>query len=230
MDCSPPDSSVHGISQARILEWVTISFSRGSSQHRNQTCVSYIAGRFFTTVPPEKSYFHVTSMENKVWRLNSLLKVTNLGMMEWRLELKLSNSQACTYNFYHQNYNRSWTGRRKLPTLPHPHPVIPTSFGKARSGCLWVFISHPYVFTDLNIQIKHQWVKCFVETVQSHVPFVRGLGLQLTSPSPRQNHPKQKATTDLSLRLYIAGGVWGEDLANVFEQIFIKFLTDQVLY
>ena len=34
MDCSPPGSSVHGVSQARILEWVAISFSRGSSQHR----------------------------------------------------------------------------------------------------------------------------------------------------------------------------------------------------
>ena len=35
MDCSQPGSSVHGISQARILEWVAISFSRGSSQPRN---------------------------------------------------------------------------------------------------------------------------------------------------------------------------------------------------
>ena len=77
--------------------------SRGSSQLRDQARVSYIAGRFFTTAPPEKPYLHVTSMENKVWRLNNLLKVTNLGMMEWRPELKLSNSQASTYNFYHQN-------------------------------------------------------------------------------------------------------------------------------
>ena len=37
MDCSPPGSSVHGISQARILEGLTISFSRGSSESRNQT-------------------------------------------------------------------------------------------------------------------------------------------------------------------------------------------------
>jgi len=36
MDCSPPGSSVNGILQARILEWVAISFSRGSSQHRDQ--------------------------------------------------------------------------------------------------------------------------------------------------------------------------------------------------
>ena len=42
MDCSLPSSSVHRISQARILEWVAISFSRGSSQPRDQTCVSCI--------------------------------------------------------------------------------------------------------------------------------------------------------------------------------------------
>ena len=47
MDCSLPGSSVHGIFQARILEWVAISSSRGSSWLRDQTCVSYVscAGR-----------------------------------------------------------------------------------------------------------------------------------------------------------------------------------------
>ena len=40
MDCSPPGYSVHGILQARILEWVAISFSRGSFQPRDWTCVS----------------------------------------------------------------------------------------------------------------------------------------------------------------------------------------------
>ena len=49
MNCSPPGSSVHEILQARILEWVAIPFSRGSSQHRNQTWISCIAGRFFTS-------------------------------------------------------------------------------------------------------------------------------------------------------------------------------------
>ena len=46
--CDPMDSVVHGILQARILEWVAFPFSRGSSQPRHQTQVSYIAGRFFT--------------------------------------------------------------------------------------------------------------------------------------------------------------------------------------
>ena len=48
MDCSPPGSSIHGILQARILEWVAGPFSRGSSQPRDWTQVSHIAGRFFT--------------------------------------------------------------------------------------------------------------------------------------------------------------------------------------
>ena len=49
VDCSPPDSSVHRILQARILEWVAISFSRGSSQPRDRSQISCVAGGFFTS-------------------------------------------------------------------------------------------------------------------------------------------------------------------------------------
>ena len=48
IDCSPPGSSVHGILQARIGEWIPISYSMGSSRPRDQTRVFSIAGRFFT--------------------------------------------------------------------------------------------------------------------------------------------------------------------------------------
>ena len=51
--CSPPGSSVHGILQARRLEWVAISFSRGSSRPRDRTCISGIAGGIVT---PEKGW------------------------------------------------------------------------------------------------------------------------------------------------------------------------------
>ena len=47
--CNPMDYTVHGILQARILEWVAIPFFRGSSQPRDQTQVSSIAGGFFTS-------------------------------------------------------------------------------------------------------------------------------------------------------------------------------------
>ena len=54
MNCSPPSSSVYGIFQARILEWVATSYSRGSSRPRDQThvscvsCIVFSAGGFFT--------------------------------------------------------------------------------------------------------------------------------------------------------------------------------------
>ena len=47
--CDPMDYTAHGILQARILEWVAFPFSRGSSQPRDQTQVSCIAARFFTS-------------------------------------------------------------------------------------------------------------------------------------------------------------------------------------
>ena len=48
MDCSLPGFTVHRILQARILEWVAMPFSRGSSQPRDRTQVTFIEGRFFT--------------------------------------------------------------------------------------------------------------------------------------------------------------------------------------
>ena len=48
MDYKPPDSSIHGILQARVLEWVAIPFFRGSSWLRDETQVSCILGVFFT--------------------------------------------------------------------------------------------------------------------------------------------------------------------------------------
>ena len=54
MDCSLPGSSVHEIFQAGILEWVAMPSSRASSQPRDQTRVSCIAGGFFTAEPPGK--------------------------------------------------------------------------------------------------------------------------------------------------------------------------------
>ena len=47
--CDPMDYTVHGILQARILEWVAFSFSRGSSQLKDQTQVSHIVGGSFTS-------------------------------------------------------------------------------------------------------------------------------------------------------------------------------------
>ena len=71
MDYSPSGSSVHGIPQARILDWVTISYSKGSSWPKDRTQVSGTAGGFFTTEPSEKPYAQLAAdqLDNpfKVW-------------------------------------------------------------------------------------------------------------------------------------------------------------------
>ena len=57
---SPPDSSDHGILQARVLEWIAISFSKGSSSPMDQTKVSRVAGRFFMVwATGAELYYHM---------------------------------------------------------------------------------------------------------------------------------------------------------------------------
>ena len=63
-------ASVHGILHPRILEGLAISFSRGSSRPRDRTCVSCLAGRFFTTEPPGKpfdSFLNVECVPQSIW-------------------------------------------------------------------------------------------------------------------------------------------------------------------
>ena len=64
VDCSPLSSSVHGIFQARILEWVAISFSRGPSWSRDRTQVSCIAGRHFNLWVTREAHKEVWAPKN----------------------------------------------------------------------------------------------------------------------------------------------------------------------
>ena len=67
MDCSPPGSSVHGILQARILEWVAISFSRESSQPRDWIQVSRIAGRCFNLWATREAHYIIWMMSSQIF-------------------------------------------------------------------------------------------------------------------------------------------------------------------
>ena len=87
VDCSLPGSSVHGILQARILEWVAITFSTGSSRPRDRTrssChISCIADRFFTTEPPGelisyKSESYICPFVTGSFRLAECLQVSSV--------------------------------------------------------------------------------------------------------------------------------------------------------
>ena len=67
MDCRPPSSSVHGILQARKLEWVALPFSMRLYQSRDQTFISYIAGGFFTSELPGKTEESGVHGVAKIW-------------------------------------------------------------------------------------------------------------------------------------------------------------------
>ena len=94
MDSSLPGSSVHGILQARILEWVAISFSRGTSPPRDWTQVSHIAGRCFTLwATREALQWHIGHLPTGVGRLilcwniflpfHSVHGVLDVRMLDW---------------------------------------------------------------------------------------------------------------------------------------------------
>ena len=79
MDCSPPGSSVHGIPQTRIQDWVAISFSMGSSQARDQTCISCLGRQILYYWAPWEAHLlclpwakmkwsHVTSNMKEAYR------------------------------------------------------------------------------------------------------------------------------------------------------------------
>ena len=85
MDSSPPGSSVHGIFQARALEWVAIAFSRGSSQPRDWIQVSCIVGRCFYHLSHQGSpnetirpaFFSEGNEQFKVWNFQITLRNGN---------------------------------------------------------------------------------------------------------------------------------------------------------
>ena len=82
VDCSPPGSSVCGILQARILEWIGISFSRGSSLPRGQTqvsCVSFIGKQILYHCTTWKSYVNILSLKAWIFTLISVPPPCHLG-------------------------------------------------------------------------------------------------------------------------------------------------------
>ena len=131
MDRSLPGFSVHGIFPARVLEWVAISFSRGSSQPRNRTRVSRVAGRRFTLWPIQrkpleyKTWHHPTTSSTlcRMHHLNNKEnKNTNpiISRQEYHLtqpcpsEEKQTNKQKLSTNLtLYEAHTNHWTKIRK---------------------------------------------------------------------------------------------------------------------
>ena len=105
MDCSMPGSSVHGISQAEILEWVAIPFSRGSSQPRDGIWVSWIVGRFFTIWATREA------QSARKWKA-IIFNDKNEVLTKLQDSLFLSRGQV-KHDFISQQDNPNYTPERK---------------------------------------------------------------------------------------------------------------------
>ena len=80
MDCSPPGFSIHGVFQARVLEWVAISFSRESAPPRDQIQVSCIAGRCFTLwATREAANTRARWMQIGIWKVLKRILISKIG-------------------------------------------------------------------------------------------------------------------------------------------------------
>ena len=113
VDCSPPGSSVRGILQARILEWVVIPFSRRSSQPRDQTWVSCTAGRFCLSEPPSSHQLATIYIESIVYML--LLLLNRFSRVRLCVTPQMEAHQApLSLGFSRQEH---WSG------LPVPSPM-----------------------------------------------------------------------------------------------------------
>ena len=98
MDHSLPHSSVHGILQARILEWVAITFSRGSSRPRDQARVSHIAGIFFTNWVTREALVAFSSTANfKDMEISKIFEMANFKVMETYTLSLCSGTATCFF-------------------------------------------------------------------------------------------------------------------------------------
>ena len=117
MDCNLPCSSVQGFSQARILEWVVISFSMRSSQPRDQTCVSCISRWFFTTRPPGKS--GAAQNTGLLWKLKMIQNPSTLECFHW-----LHIAPSHHHSLSHFNQSPSFL---LVPCLPSAQAALKTA-------------------------------------------------------------------------------------------------------
>ena len=135
MNCNSPSSSVHGIFQARIMGWVDIPFSRGSSQPKDWTHISCIAGRFFTIWDTREAlrfwYYQMTLWEKAMTPHSStlawkILWMEEPGGLQSMGSLRVRHDWATSHSlFTSMHWRRKW----------QPTPVFLPGESQGR-GCL----------------------------------------------------------------------------------------------
>ena len=144
MHCSPLGSCVHGILQARILEWVAISFSRGSSRPRDQTHISCLADAFFTAEPPGKPSVQFSLVAQSCPTLCNPMDCSTPGLPVHHQLLEFTQTHV------HR------VGDAIEPSHPLSSPSPPAFNLSQHQGLFqWVSSSHQMVKV-LEFQLQHQ--------------------------------------------------------------------------
>ena len=152
MGCNLPESSLHGTSQARILEWVTIPFSRGSSRPRDQTCVSCI-GRWIL-------YHWVTREDHKeVWKVKLLICVWPFAT-SWTVAHQVPLSMGLPRQEY-------WSGLSFLSPgdLPWPRiePIFPAGTHWQADSLPQSHLGSPWHLWEDAVDVDHRSLGSMLE-------------------------------------------------------------------
>ena len=109
MDCTPPGSSIHGILQAWILEWVAIPFSRGSSWPRDQTWVSHISKQIHYCLNHQGSTYMYVCIYTYIY-----ISITTALKERQGITARLRRITECLMNFWHHSHT--------LPSILYKSP------------------------------------------------------------------------------------------------------------
>ena len=154
MGCSPPGSSVRGILQARILEWVAIPFSRGSSRPRDQTQVSHIAGRCFTVWATREAHIYTHTFFSRFFSIIAYYKILNIISCDiWLSMLYITHSSVLAW---------------RIPGTGEPGGLL--SMGSYRVGHDWSDLAVAAGIKLFSFPMKPWKNSClfaFIDTVQN---------------------------------------------------------------
>ena len=168
MDCSPPGSSVYGISQARILEKVDISSFRGSSQPRDWThvfCVSCFAGIFFylwTTREARSTYltkhFLAQYVQGKLKKNESMFEYLKSFQTLRNTTLRSLRNPWCSQTL---SFTRHGSGLPEIPLAVHP--------GLSRTSTRNTD-SHGLMTWAISFKLENSWISRKVYTRKRQPP------------------------------------------------------------
>ena len=144
MECSPPGSSVHGSLQARILEWVAVSFSRESSWPRDWIQVSDTAGRFFTIWATREAHRDGCSV---LWPLH----------IQWLSHPPSSSPQIPQSPWAPSSLKITWP-----PHLLFEHVLLPAPWNASFSGSFAVWDHVSSLANGPKTVYMNKWISCFL--------------------------------------------------------------------